>query len=139
MATQIFYTLESCRKSATERQTAYAASVLHLFKAPFVPTSSTTKAELTAEECDFDDYTTKALAAWNAPILAPGSGYEIVSPLVQWICTGDQAVPNDVGGVWMEDAGGIVRMVVVFDTPVPMALNDQGIPFNLVDFFPTGV
>lgn len=139
MATQVFYTLEACKQCATERQTAYAASVLHLFKAALVPTSSTTKAEFTADECDFDDYVTKALAAWNAPILAPGSGYEIVSPLVQWACAADQVVSNDVGGCWMEDAGGIVRMCVVFDTPLPMALADQGIPLSLVDFFPTGV
>ena len=139
MATQIFYTLEACRKCATERKTAYANSVLHLFKSSLIPTSSTVKAAFTADECDFDDYVTKTLVAWNDPILAPGSGYEIVSPLVQWTCAADQVVANDVGGVWMEDAGGVVRMCVIFDTPLPMALADQGIPFNLVDFFPTGV
>lgn len=139
VASTLFYTLEACHQQAIERQTAYANSVAHLFKVPLVPTTSTTKAELTAAEADFDDYATKTFVAWNAPILAPGSGFEIVSPLVQWTCAADQVVGNDIGGGWMEDAGGVVRMVWVYDTPLPMQLAFQGIPLSLIDFFPTGV
>lgn len=139
MATQVFYTLQSCKAQATERQTEYANSVLHLFQSSLVPTTSTTKVELTAAEADFDDYVTKTLVAWFAPILAPGSGYMIVSPEVQWTCAADQVTGNVIGGAWLEDAGGDVRMVVIFADPVPMELADQGIPLNLADFFPTGV
>lgn len=139
MPTQVFYTLQACKKQAAERQTAYANSVLHLFQSSLVPTSSTTKVELTAAEADFDDYVTKTLAAWFDPILAPVSGYMIVSPEVQWSCAADQVVGNVIGGAWVEDAGGVVRMVVIFPVPVPMELADQGIPLNLADFFPTGV
>lgn len=140
MASQLFYTLEACLQNATERQTALAASVAHLFKSSLVPTSSSTKAELTAAECDWTGYATKALAAWLGPILAPGSGYEIIMPLVLWDTgAADPAVGNDVGGAWIEDAAGKVRMVAVFDTPMPMQVAHDGIPLSLIDFFPTGV
>lgn len=139
MASTVFYTLEACHKQATERQTAYANSVAHLYQTPLVPTTGTTKAELTAGEATFTDYTTKTFTAWNAPILAPGSGFEIVSPLVQWTCAADQVVSNDIAGGWMEDSTGVVRMVWVYDIPLPMHLAFQGIPLSLIDFFPTGV
>lgn len=138
MATTYQYTLEACLQNATERQTAYAASVLHLFQSSLTPTTSTTKAEFTAAEATFDDYVTKALATWFAPILAPLSGYQIVSPLVQWACAADQVTPNDIGGAWMEDAATKVRMMAVFDTILPMAFAGNGIDLFMVDFFPTG-
>ena len=138
MSTQVFYTLEACLQNATERRTVYAASVLKLFISSLVPTSSTPKSALTAAEATFTTYVAKTLATWFAPIYAPGSGYMIVSPLVQWD-TGatDPVIGNDIGGAWLEDAAGVVRMVVIFDTPAPMQIANQGIPLNLADFFPT--
>lgn len=137
MASTVFYTLESCLKQAQERQTVYALSVLHLFQSSIVPTSSSTKAALTSAEADYDDYVTKTLTAWFAPIYAPTSGFMIVSPEVQWTCVADQVLSNDIGGCWLEDAAGTVRMVVVFESPVPMAIANQGFPLNLADYFPT--
>lgn len=138
MATTYQYTLEACLQNATERQTVYAASVAHLYQSSLAPTTATTKAAFTAAEATFDDYVTKAMAAWFAPILAPLSGYQIVSPLMQWACAADQVTPNDIGGAWFEDAATNVRMMAVFDTVLPMALAGQGIDLFFIDFFPAG-
>lgn len=139
MANVQFYPLESCLQQADERQAVYAASVLHLFKSTLVVDASTTKADLEAAEADYDAYVAQTLTAWFAPILAPGTGYMIASPLVQF-STGvtDPVVPNTIGGFWFEDAAGHVRGIGTFNPALPMQLANQGIDLNLVDLFPTG-
>jgi len=139
MAQQQFYTLQACQIQASERKTAYVDTVVHLFKSTLVPTSSTTKTELTAAEADYDDYAAITMAAWTGPILAPGSGYMILSPAVLFeVGVTDPVVPNVIGGFWIEDDNGVVRMVGIFADPLPMQLAGQGIPLNFVDLFPTG-
>lgn len=134
-----FYPLAGCLKNAQERKTALALSVLHLFKSDLVIDPSTPLSAYTAEEADYDDYAAITLTAWNNPILAPGSGYMIESPYAQFeVGLTDPVVGNLIGGCYVVDVGGVLRMAVAFDSPIPMQLAGQGIPLQLIDLFPTG-
>lgn len=138
MSTQ-FVPLAGCLQDATERQTVLALSVLHLFKSSFTPTPSNVKADYTAAEADYDTYAALTLTAWNNPILAPGSGYMIESPLVQFeVGLTDPVVGNVIGGCWLEDAAGNLRTTIIFTNPIPMQLAGQGIPISIVQVFATG-
>jgi len=109
-------------------------AIISLFKFGFNPTVSTLKAELEANECDFDDYVTKVIAAWTGPTLAPSPGYQLNGGLVQWIVL-TNVVTNIVGGYWIENAGGEVLQIVKFDDPgVTMASVDDQVTLPPVQF-----
>lgn len=133
------YSMTGALANAEERQTALAASVVSLFKSSLVPTPTTPKADFETAECNFDGYVTKTIAAWLGPVLAPGTGYQLVSPLLLWALGGtDPTTPNTVGGWWLEDAAGVVRMFGTFDPFLPMEIAYQSVPLFLYDLFPTG-
>lgn len=125
--------------TATAIRTALANSVLHLFQSDLVPEPSTPLADYTAAEADYAGYAAVTMTAWNAPILAPGTGYMIGSPLVQfaWVSGGGDP-QNTIGGCYLVDAAGKLRLTVIFTNPIPMQQAGQGIPLNLVWLFPTG-
>lgn len=128
--------LSGAKESADLAKTAMVNAVISLFKWGFVPGVSTTKAELEAEECDFTDYTTKTIAAWTGPVLAPVAGYQINAPVQTWTVV-TATVGNTVGGYWIENAGGDVIDIVTFDDPgVPMTNVDQAVQVTPVEFFP---
>jgi hypothetical protein len=135
-----FFPLEGCYTSAKAMQTALAAGILHLFKSTFVPEPATPLASYNTAEANYDAYAAIALTPWFNPILAPGTGYMIGSPEVQFeVGVTDPAVGNIIGGCYLVDAGGKLRLTVIFTEPIPMQLAGQGIPINLVWLFPTGV
>lgn len=135
-----FYPLEACQANALERQTALAGCEVRLYKSDLDPSPSTPLTEFDANEADYDTYAAITIAAWNNPILAPGTGYMIGSPLVQFaVGAAVPTTPNLIGGCYIVDTGGVIRSVVKFDAPVPMQLPGQGIPLNFVDLFPTGL
>lgn len=136
----IFRTNEACMTQAAELQTALAASKVRLFKSTFVPTVSTTKTELVANEALFTGYPAggAAIAAWNAPLLDPAGGASITAPTVQFAVTGPVVDTDLVGGFWVEDAAGDVRLVGQFAAPVPMEVVGQGFPLNVTDVTTTG-
>jgi hypothetical protein len=134
-----FTPLSGTLQDATEKQTALANSVMHLFKSSFNPTPSNILADYTAAECDFDGYSTKTITAFFAPILAPTSGYMIQSPQVQWAwahATDD--VGNTVGGMYLVDSTGKLRETLIFTNAVPMTGPGNGLPLSIILFFPTG-
>src|SRR5262245_51532221 len=135
----LFYPLAGALANAEERQAILAGSVLHLFKSDLNPNPSTPLSEFTANEADYTGYAAIPFATWHDPILAPGSGYMIESPYAQFD-TGatTPVVANLIGGAYLVDSGGDLRMCVIFDTPVPMEVAHQGIPIQLIDLFPTG-
>ena len=139
MSTQ-FFPLEGALQNATEMRSALANSVLHLFQSTLVPDASTPLADYTAAEATFTNYSAQTFATWNAPILAPGTGYMIGSPLVQF-STGASTptTTNVIGGAYLVDSGGKLRMTIIFTENVPMQLANQGIPMNLNWLFPTGL
>jgi hypothetical protein len=135
-----FFPLAGCQASGLETQTALAASFCRLFKTGFVPDASTPRADYLTNEADYTGYTAggEPIAAWNDPILAPGSGFQMGSPLVQFDTADPTTVGNVIGGAWVEDAAGIIRMTVIFDAPVSMDAPFQGIPINWIWPFPSG-
>lgn len=136
-----FESISATLQDATERKTILAASKVRLFKSSLVPTPSTTKAQLEADECDYDDYPAggAAITAFLAAILNPAGGASISAPTVQFSVTSNPpVVTNLVGGAWLEDAAGLVRLVMPFAAPVPMEILGQGFPLNLTIGFPTG-
>lgn len=135
-----FIPLSGCLASALALQLAFADSVLHLFQALFTPTPSDPLASYTAAEATYDSYAPITMTAWLDPILAPGTGFMITSPEVQF-STGDAdpVVPNVIGGCYLVDAAGKLRISVIFTTPIPFQMAYQGLPINLVYLFPTGV
>jgi hypothetical protein len=133
------YSMTGALANSEERQTALAGSVVSLFKSTLTPTPATLKAAFEAAECDFDTYVAKTISAWLGPVLAPGTGYQIVSPLLLWALAGtDPTTPNTVGGWWLEDGAGVVRMFGTFDPFLPMEIAYQSVPLFLYDLFPTG-
>lgn len=142
---RFFYPLEACLENATERKTALAAMVVHLYQVgtgPFVPDGSTTLAELTTNTATYDGYATQTVAAWLTPILAPGTGYQIVMPTLQFdYVDGVGHVSNIIGGAYFVDAGGVLRGILALDPGeyLTFAVNGQGWPITGVSlFFPTG-
>lgn len=139
MAQLQFYTLQACDEQADERKTAYAGAVVHLGQSSYTPNGSSSKTDLEAAEADYDSYAAETIAAFLGPVLAPGTGFMILSPQVLFeVGNTDPVIGNTIGYWWMEDAAGVVRMVGVFDTPLPMEMAGQSVPLNIIDLFPTG-
>lgn len=139
MAQQQFYTLQAADKQAAERKAVYAGAVVRLFKSSFIPTGSSTKTEFVAAEANYDSYVAITIAAFLGPVLAPGSGFMILSPQILFLVGDtDPVVTNTIGGFWVEDSAGTVRMVGILDPSLPMEMAGQSVPLNLVDIFPTG-
>lgn len=134
-----FIPLSGCLANATEMQAALAESVLHLFQSTFTPTPSNILSDYTAAEATYTGYEAQTMTAWLAPLLAPGTGFMINSPEVQF-STGDTdpETPNTVGGCYLVDSAGALRITVIFTSPIPFQLAYQGLPINLVYLFPTG-
>jgi hypothetical protein len=132
-----FYTQEAASTKATGIKTALALSKLRFFKDSLSPTQFTSKASFEAAECDFDGYTTGGytLTAWTGPLNNPGGGAVITSPLVTsaYGPAGDPAVTNQVGGWWIEDATGNVRLVGTFQPSRPQVQVGDGIVIVIRD------
>ena len=136
-----FFPLEGCRVDAAARQASLANSVVHLFTTALAaPDPSTPTSDSTSAEATYSGYAAQTLAAWFDPILAPGSGYMIQSPWVQFEFADTPGTPgNQINGLFMLDSAGKNRLVVIFDQPIPMQISGQGIGFNLTILFPTGL
>lgn len=132
-----FRSLAGALVEAAAAQTRLVNSVLHQFKSPFAPTPSTTLVELLAQECNYDGYAPAALAAWNAPVLAPDSGYMIYGPQVTFVWAHVAAdVGNSVGGTFLVDAAGNLIDVVIYPVAVPMSGPAQADIVTPVELFP---
>ena len=134
MAARPILTLAGAEEDVDLLKTNLVNAEIHLFKAGFVPSPSTTLAELVGEECDFDGYAPKVIAAWTGPVLAPVSGWQINAPVQTWTMA-TVVVTNEVGGYWIETAGGVLHDIFVFDLPVPMQVVGQSVqvvPVELV-------
>jgi len=123
--------------TTTLAKSSGSGNVIMLIKEPFTPASNLDPTAL--DEADFTGYAAETLTAWNTPILAPGTGYMIGSPLVQFEVGAAPSVTNVINGCYLVDAAGDLRMVVIFTSPIPMQLDGQGLPINLVWLFPTGL
>lgn len=126
------YTREGALAKATEIKTALALSKLRCFKDGFTPTSFTTKAELVAQECAFDGYPAGGytLTAFSGPVFDPNGGAVITSPIANVVYgpAEDPPVTDTVGGYWIEDASGDVRVVRKFETARGLSAVGDGFP-----------
>lgn len=125
-------TTEGLMKDGAAFQTALALSKMRLFKSTEMNlTENTTKAQLVAAECDYDGYAAGGIAvtALNDPFIDESGGVVVLSPVVQFNYVDDVGhVANTVGGFWLEDAAGVVRISGEFATPQNMAGNTQSVP-----------
>jgi hypothetical protein len=132
MADTQLYTKQAATEKANDIKAALALSKLRLFKSGLTVTQFTTKVELVAAECDFDGYTAGGytLTAWTGPITDPNGGAILTSPLVNpaFSDPSDPIVGNDVGGWWVEDAGGTVRLVGQYGPARPIQGEGDGFP-----------
>ncbi|MCE5292094.1 MAG: hypothetical protein LLG14_23025 [Nocardiaceae bacterium] len=119
---------------AAAGKTRLANSVLRLFKAGFTPSPTTPLSAFVEQECDFDGYAAKTIAAWGDPVLA-GQGYAIYAPTQTflWAHVADD-VGNQVGGAFLVTSGGDLYSYTVFDPTRPA----QG-PYQAIITTPTQV
>lgn len=118
-----YVTRESAVIQANAQKTALAASFLRLTKEGLVIDSLTTRADLLANECDFDDYPPAGipLALWTGPSTPSSGGAVITSPVASLVLAAVQVVPNTVGGWWVDLAAAAgVYVAGNFDPPIPM-------------------
>lgn len=140
MAAQDFVPTAGALVTATAFRTAMASCVVHLYTdALGTPSPATLLADFTANEATYSGYAAQTIANLNTPILAPGTGYMCVSPLLQFAVTfADPQVTNMIRGVYVVDAAGNLRRVIQFVQDIPMEIVAQGIPFFLTWTFPAG-
>lgn len=135
-----FYPNSSCIWQAEQMRADLANSEVHLFQSTLVPDTSTTLAQLQAEEADYDGYAPITVAAWLGAIMSAAGGASIQAPTVQFeYVDGVNHTGNIIGGFWLETAAGVLVAIGTFDTPIPMQMNDQGIPLDVLLRFPTGL
>lgn len=112
-----------------------ANSKLLLFKSDFIPSFSTTLAEVLAHQADFDGYPAggATLVQWSAPILIPGAGAGISSPEVQFVFNGGgSGQQNLIGGYAVVTADNVLYYVGTFPEPYPFQVPGQGTPLTLL-------
>lgn len=129
MPDRTIQTYESSLTEAADIKAALALSKLRLYNETLNPDVTTTLAQLEAAETTLTGYPAGGytMTAWTGPLLAPGGGAAITSPVVHVAYASGAAV--SIGGAWIEDAGGDVRAVCIFDPPVPLAVVGDGFEF----------
>lgn len=130
--------LNGAKIIATANQARLANSVLHLFKAPFLPSITTTKADFLAQECDFDGYAPATIAAWGAPVLL-GPAWATYAPTqtFRWSLVTD-AIGNMVGGWFLVTSGGELMDYAVFDPATPCQGPGQAVVTTPIEITPAG-
>lgn len=127
-AEQVIYTNEASLAGAGDLQTALAASLIRLFDETLSVTVNTVKADLVGAETTLVGYPVGGypVATMHDPIFGAAGGAIIISPLVQPEYASGAAV--QIGGYWVEDAGGAVRQVVKFTPAKNLAVVGDGFP-----------
>lgn len=127
----VIYTQQAANTKATAIKTALALSKLRLIQSTLTPNKNTLKVDMVAAEATFNGYPAGGytLTAWSGPVNNPGSGAIITPPAVNPTWSNpdpDPVVSNSIGGWWVEDATGNVRLVGTFDQPIPMGQEGDG-------------
>ena len=126
------YTLAAAIKKANILKTALAASKLRAYKAPFVPSPTSVKADFVANECDYSGYTAggETITAFGTPYLDPAGGATIAAPSIQFQgATASPFVSNGINGFWIETSGGDLLTYWPLTSPVNITSPDDGVPF----------
>lgn len=130
--------LVRCNQVAAAQQTEFINAKARLFKSPFAPTPATLRAAFLANECDFDNYAAKVIAAWSDPVLASGGGWMITGGQLVWIwSTAGPNLGNQVAGIWYETTGGDLIGYTIFDAVVNMTGEGQPCIVDPIQVTPT--
>lgn len=126
MSDRTISTNEAAITEAADIKAALALSFLRLFDSTLVPEVTTTLAQLEAAEITLTGYPAGGypITAFSGPLLVSGGGAVITSPLVHVAYA--SGAPVSIGGGWIEDAGGDVRRVIIFDPPRTLAVVGDG-------------
>jgi hypothetical protein len=103
-------------------QTALANSKLRLFQDSLVTNLNTTRAQLVAAEADYSGYVAATMVAFGDPYAPAIGGAAINSPEEQFMPTDPVTIPNNIGGAWIETAGG--DLVVIDQFPESIAISE---------------
>lgn len=134
-----FYPNAAAQFIATLMQGELAVSKVRLWDADKItPSIATTRAQLVAAEATYTGYTAGGLAltAWFSPIAASVGGFSTDSPKVQFATVSPYTVTNNIGGFWIETAGGDLILIGSFTQPEPMAGAGDGFPLSASLIFP---
>lgn len=101
-------------------------SKLRLYDGSVIPTAVTTKAQLEAAEVTFTGYPTGGypITAFTGPLFLPGGGAYITANMVVVIFTTGE--PATVGGWFLEDSTGAVRVIGVYNPQRQLAQVGDG-------------
>lgn len=133
-----FLSMSGARLEAVAGKARLANSVLHAFKAGFNPQPTSTLADFTDQECDFDGYAPITIATWADPVLA-GTAFAIFAPTqtFRWEHDVDD-VGNQVGGTYLVTSGGDLYTYTTFDPTRACQGPDQAIITTPTDVYPAG-
>jgi hypothetical protein len=115
-------------------QALMAESIIHLYAAPITLSPNTTLAQLQAVEATYDGYAPKTVTAFNPPYLDPAGGATTASGYEQfnYETEASPGVTNNIYGLWVQDAAGVLIIVFAFDAPAPMAQEGDSVPVNVL-------
>lgn len=104
----------------TAQATLLTGAMLKLYQSSFMPGQSNVIADFTAAEADFNGYAAVALT-WSPVAIGVDGNFVIESNRAFFQAT-DALAPNQIGGCWVETAGGDLIGFFQFDPPVNMTL-----------------
>lgn len=129
-----FYPNAGALRVASVIQAELAAAEVRLYTQGFVPTSTTTLADLDAVECTFTGYLAQVIAAWQDPGLYPLGGASIQAS-VQFATASPYTIGETVGGFYVVDVttSDEVLLIQPFPSPgIPMSAAGQIIPLTIL-------
>ena len=131
--------LEGAIVDATTIKTQLAATTTcHLFKEGWAPGPGNVAADFALHEADYEGYAAATIATWSSVYIYGGGAGAFISGVDQyfpWVA-GAGTPSNTIAGFWLQDAAGMVREYVVFDTPVVISGAGQVVPVTPTILFP---
>jgi len=98
---------------------------IKLFKADFVPTHDSLKADFDAAEADYTGYNPGTLNIYTGPFIDSDGRSFIVGKQMTFTVGAGPVTPNLLGGGWIEDTGNNVIHYFLFNNPVNFSVTGQ--------------
>lgn len=111
-----------------------ANATIHLYAAPVTLSPTLTLAQMESLEATYDGYAPKVVSAWNTPYLDPAGGATTASGYEQfnYSVEASPGVTNNIYGLFLVSASGVLILVFAFDNPAPMAQTGDSVPVNVL-------
>jgi hypothetical protein len=119
---------------AASVQAGMAGAVIHLYKSPVALSPNLTLADMVAVEANYDGYAAQTVATWNPPYLDPAGGATTASGYKQfnYATEASPGTTNNIYGLFVENAAGVLILVMAFDAPAPMGETGDSVPVNVL-------